>query len=51
VGSRINGRILEVGADWQTVLADGIIDLGARYAIETDDGAVIEVVSHGCAHR
>lgn len=49
-GPRINGRILDVGADWQTVLADGIIDLDARYGIETDDGAVIEVVSQGVRH-
>jgi hypothetical protein len=49
-GPRLNGRILDVGADWQTVLADGIIDLDARYAIETGDGAVIEVVSQGIRH-
>lgn len=49
-GPLINGRILNVGADWQTVLAGGIADLDARYAIETDDGAVIEVVSQGIRH-
>lgn len=49
-GPLINGRILGVGADWQTVLAGGIADLDARYAIETDDGAVIEVISQGIRH-
>lgn len=49
-GARINGRILNVGADWQTVQADGVAQLDARYAIETDDGAVIEVVSQGIRH-
>lgn len=49
-GTYINGRILDVGADWQTVLADGFADLDARYAIETTDGAVIEVVSQGIRH-
>ncbi len=49
-GARINGRILNVGADWQTVMVDGIAELDARYAIETGDGAVIEVVSRGIRH-
>ena len=49
-GPLINGRILDVGADWQTVLAGGIAELDARYAIETEDGAVIEVVSQGIRH-
>lgn len=46
-GPRINGRILNVGADWQTVQAGGVAQLDARYAIETNGGAVIEVVSRG----
>lgn len=49
-GARINGRILNVGADWQTVQAGGVAQLDARYAIQTDDGAVIEVVSQGIRH-
>ncbi|HZF45447.1 MAG TPA: DUF3237 domain-containing protein [Sphingomonadaceae bacterium] len=49
-GPLVRGRILGVGADWQTVLAGGIADLDARYAIETEDGAVIEVVSQGVRH-
>ena len=46
-GPLLQGRILPVGADWQTVRADGVAALDARYAIETADGAVIEVVSQG----
>jgi len=49
-GARIKGRILNVGADWQTVQAGGVAQLDARYAIQTDDGAVIEVVSQGIRH-
>ncbi len=49
-GARINGRILNIGVDWQTVQAGGVAQLDARYAIETDDGAVIEVVSQGIRH-
>ncbi|MGV3510684.1 MAG: DUF3237 domain-containing protein [Novosphingobium sp.] len=49
-GPLLTGRILPIGADWQTVTADGIADLDARYAIETAEGAVIEVVSKGIRH-
>ena len=49
-GPLITGRVLDVGADWQTVLPDGVADLDARYAIATADGAVIEVVSQGIRH-
>lgn len=49
-GPMLSGRILPIGADWQTVLAGGIADLDARYAIETADGAVIEVISQGIRH-
>lgn len=49
-GTRINGRILNIGADWQTVQGGGLAQLDARYAIETDDGAVIEVISQGIRH-
>ena len=46
-GPLIEGRILDIGADWQTVLSNGVAELDARYAIETTDGAVIEVSSRG----
>lgn len=50
VGPLLNGRILGVGADWQTVSDGGIADLDARYAIETEDGAIIEVDGRGIRH-
>ncbi len=34
----------------RTVLHSGVADLDARYAIETSDGAVIEVISQGIRH-
>ena len=40
-GPLIEGRILNLGADWQTVFADGLAELDTRYAIETHDGATI----------
>ena len=49
-GDRVKGKILNVGADWQTILADGTAELVARYAFETDDGAIIEVNNFGYRH-
>lgn len=46
-GPLLQGRILDIGADWQTVLKNGVAELDARYAMETGDGAIIEVVSRG----
>lgn len=49
-GPRLSGRILGIGADWQTIFHDGVAELDARYAIETADGAVVEVANHGYRH-
>jgi len=44
----IAGRILHLGADWQTVMDDGrLAELDARYAVETHDGATIEIQNYG----
>jgi hypothetical protein len=48
-GPRLKGRILP-GADWQIVRPDGVTDLKARYAIETDQGTRILVTSDGLRH-
>lgn len=50
VTGEITGRVMSVGADWQTVFADGVAELDTRYALETDDGAVIEVINYGFRH-
>ena len=49
-GPQINGRILNLGADWQTVFAGGLAELDTRYAIETYDGATIEMINFGYRH-
>ncbi|MEW5424314.1 DUF3237 domain-containing protein [Amorphus sp. 3PC139-8] len=49
-GERLNGRILPIGADWQTVRGDGVAELDARYAFETDEGAIVEVQNFGLRH-
>lgn len=49
-GARLSGRILNLGADWQTIFAGGLAELDTRYAMETDDGAVIEIINYGFRH-
>ena len=49
-GPRLNGRILNVGADWQTIFAGGMAELDTRYGMETDDGAVVEIINYGYRH-
>jgi hypothetical protein len=49
-GARLSGRVLPGGADWQIVAADGSIDLHARYTIESDAGALVQVDSKGIRH-
>ena len=49
-GTKLNGRILPGGADWQIIRADGAADIQARYTIESDGGARILVDSDGLRH-
>lgn len=49
-GPMLSGKVLNLGADWQTIFADGLAELDTRYAMETDDGATIEIVNYGLRH-
>jgi hypothetical protein len=49
-GPRLSGRILPGGADWMTVSHEGVSVMDARYVLETNDGAVIEIVDQGFRH-
>ena len=49
-GPKLSGRILPGGADWQIIRSDGAADIKARYAIETESGALIMVTSEGLHH-
>ena len=50
LGPDITGEVMNLGADWQTIFADGAAHLDTRYALKTDDGAVIEIVNVGTRH-
>jgi hypothetical protein len=49
-GAKLNGRVLPGGADWQIMAAGGALDIHARYTIESDAGALIQVDSRGVRH-
>jgi Protein of unknown function (DUF3237) len=49
-GAKLTGRVLPGGADWQVMAADGALDIHARYTIESDQGALIQVDSKGVRH-
>jgi hypothetical protein len=46
-GEGINGKVLPFGADFQIIRPNELIELEAKYAFETDDGAVIYVENKG----
>jgi hypothetical protein len=46
-GPRINGKLLDVGADFQTLVDAETVEIDARHLIETHDGAVIELFNQG----
>lgn len=46
-GPRLKGEVLSGGGDWQTISADGLTDVNARYALKASDGTVIDIVNAG----
>jgi hypothetical protein len=50
-GPELNGTLLPgVSADWQIVVRDGTTVGDIRYALQTDDGALLYVQSRGVRH-
>lgn len=50
VSGELSGVVLNVGADWQTVHSPELAYLDARYALKTEDGAIIEIHNRGFRH-
>jgi hypothetical protein len=46
-GETVNGKVMPFGADFQIIRPNELIDLEAKYAFETDDGAVVYVENRG----
>jgi hypothetical protein len=46
-GSRIEGRVLPGGSDWQRVMPDGTVRLDCRIVLQTTDGELIAMTYQG----
>jgi hypothetical protein len=46
-GLDVNGKVLAFGADFQMIRPNELIELEAKYAFETDDGATVYVENKG----
>jgi hypothetical protein len=46
-GKAVNGKVCAFGADFQMIRPNELIELEAKYAFETDDGAVVYVENKG----
>ncbi len=46
-GARLTGTVLPGGGDWQSIHADGLTEVAARYTIEAQDGTRIAITNPG----
>ena len=46
-GPDVNGKVCPFGADFQIIRPNELIELEAKYAFETDDGAIVYVENRG----
>jgi Protein of unknown function (DUF3237) len=49
-GPLLNGKVLAAGGDSQIVRADGVIELEARYLIQSDDNVLLSILNRGLRH-
>jgi hypothetical protein len=49
-GPLLNGEILDNGADWQIVTADGVAVIDTRYLLRLGDGALAYLQTRGFRH-
>ena len=49
-GPRLSGHVLPGGADWQIIRSDGIVEVEARYTLQTHEGSLIYVSNWGLRH-
>ncbi|KAI1840751.1 hypothetical protein JX265_012964 [Neoarthrinium moseri] len=46
-GDGIQGRILPGGGDWNAAREDGVVHVMAKYAIQMDDGTMVNITNEG----
>jgi hypothetical protein len=44
------GTVLPGGADWQLLRGDGVLEVDARYVLQDERGARVQVISRGLRH-
>jgi hypothetical protein len=49
-GPGIKGAIVSGGYDFQLLRSDNVMEIDARYVLQTDDGALITIVNRGLRH-
>ena len=49
-GPNVHGKVLNGGADWQIVRADGLAELDTRYMLQTDSGSLVYIQNAGIRH-
>ena len=49
-GPGINGTVTAGGYDFQLLRNDNVMEIDARYVLQTDDGALITIVNRGLRH-
>ena len=49
-GPLLNGKVLAGSGDWQVVRADGVLNVEARYTLETSEGVRIACTNRGIRH-
>jgi hypothetical protein len=49
-GPNIKGIVVAGGYDWQLIRSDGVVEIDARYMLQTDDGDLITVMNTGLRH-
>ena len=49
-GPKISGQLMGNSADWQVTRPDGVTVADALYAIQTDDGELIQIRNKGLRH-
>jgi Protein of unknown function (DUF3237) len=49
-GPRFAGKVVPGGADWQVVRPDGVLQIEAKYTLESNDGVLVMVTNRGMRH-
>nr|WP_294791617.1 DUF3237 domain-containing protein [uncultured Mucilaginibacter sp.] len=49
-GPDIKGKVVAGGYDWQLLRSDDVVEIDARYLLQTDDGDLITLMNTGLRH-